>query len=132
MLLIRRRRIHLNWFHLVFFGILDIIKGQRLKIGPNFDQNFLTEKSVHINRNIFKGKIKIDLSTKNDAEQETEVDEGVLGIASPQGPKQVQVVHQLHDGASKSVETKTNHPRIENTNEGSTAIDDQCIFNSIR
>ena len=56
-----------------------------------------------------------------------EVDEGVLGVASPQGPKQVQVVHQLHDGASKSVETKTNHPRIENTNEGSTAIDDQCI-----
>ena len=67
------------------------------------------------------------IATKNDAEQETEVDEGVLGVASPQGPKQVQVVHQLHDGASKSVETKTNHPRIENPNEGSTAIDDQCI-----
>ena len=67
------------------------------------------------------------LATKNNARQETEVDEGVLGVASPQGLKQVQVVHQLHDGASKSVETKTNHPRIENPYEDSTAIENLCI-----
>ena len=67
------------------------------------------------------------MELKNDAEQETEVDEGVLAAASPQGPKQVQEVHQLCDGVSQSVETKTNHPRINNPNERSTEIDDQCI-----
>ena len=63
------------------------------------------------------------LATKNNARQETEVDEGVLAAASPQGPKQVQEVHQLHDGASQNLETKTNLSKIENSNEGSN----QCL-----
>ena len=60
------------------------------------------------------------------AEQEKEV-ERVLADTSHHGPEQVQDVLQLHDGASNSVGTKTDTPRAENSNKGSTTIDNQCI-----